>query len=191
MGSCRTTPLRASTGRTVAGGLTPMGQEVTPRIQGRWSSPSTAIRKSCDSQASPTRAHVSPLPHSPTHPDVRPLKTTEVIAVTAPKPHRGHVRAEGGYTVVSSPPVQSVGGQEARSRERQLLPGESYLPQPGLLTSELSPSTRPASVLSPSSALGFLLFLVYSSEGPRFHLSMEHFTGKTHPHLHKGLCQAL
>lgn len=111
----------------------PRGPRVAPWPQGlRCSSPTTATRKSCDSQPSPTQAHSCA--------SVPPLwlpKTTQIVTVTK-RTRRGHVKAEGGQPVVS-PPVRCLGGGVQKTASS---PRRGRRPQPGPSASGLSSSTR-------------------------------------------------
>ena len=80
--------------------------------------------------------------------------------MTAPKPHGGHVRAEG-RPLGGLPSCSVQGCLGSGVQGKHLLPDGREPPStPDLSANELSRSTRLASVLSPSSAQWFLFLPV-------------------------------
>lgn len=158
----------------------PRGPRVAPWPQGlRCSSPTTATRKSCDSQPSPTQAHSCA--------SVPPLwlpKTTQIVTVTK-RTRRGHVKSEGGQPVVS-PPVWCLGGGVQKTASS---PRWGRLPRPGPSASGLSLSTRLAQFCprqAPSGSISFWSSLQINQDP-----ACRSCHRRNCPHLPKGLWQAL
>ena len=83
--------------------LATTGQEGTLWLQGLRSHLSTATRRSSDGRLLPLGSQSAFLFPAVSCSHVIAKDPPQIIAVTAPKPHRGHRWAEGGHTVVSPP----------------------------------------------------------------------------------------